>query len=110
MDSALTRNTTLLGAGGLGPLADAQNLHRHVSEVEGLSEGKPDTTKGINREFSCLTALKSMKQANPPPMIDIMRTRRRLNCSRTVIASNETKMSDGELERALLGAEVWKSS
>src|SRR5262245_26075955 len=28
---------TLLGAGGLGPLADAQNLHCHVSEVEGLS-------------------------------------------------------------------------
>src|SRR5262249_62024350 len=27
---------TLLGAGGLGPLADAQNLHCHVSEVEGL--------------------------------------------------------------------------
>src|SRR5262245_14774745 len=27
----------LLGAGGLGPLADAQNLHCHVSKVKGLS-------------------------------------------------------------------------
>src|SRR5215475_9065225 len=74
---------TLLGVGGLGPLADAQNLHCHVSDVGGLSEGKPDTTKGINRELSCPTALKSMKKANPPPMIDIMRTHRRVNCSRT---------------------------
>src|SRR5271156_777208 len=31
---------TLLGAGGLGPLADAQNLHCHVSEVEGLSAAR----------------------------------------------------------------------
>jgi hypothetical protein len=31
------KRSTLLGAGSLGPLADAQNLHCHVSEVEGSS-------------------------------------------------------------------------